>query len=96
MQVDRLDGSGEAYADAVAIRDEVALATKVLKSVLGASVRGAYRARGEPIWSVWRADEDIERAVRGAFGVRRRGDDQGAGAASGGGGGGGAHASPST
>jgi len=65
-QVDELDGS-PAYQDAVAIRDEVALATKVIKSLIGASVRKAYKAQGKPLWDVWKADEDIERAVRGAF-----------------------------
>jgi len=66
-QVDRLDGSSEAYSDAVGIRDEVALAAKVITSLVGASVRKAYKARGEPVWNVWKADEDIEKAVRGAF-----------------------------
>ena len=65
-QVDDLDGS-KAFADAVGLREEVALAAKVLKSLLGASVRRAYKARGEPVWNVWKADDDIERAVRGAF-----------------------------
>lgn len=65
-QVDRLEGS-PAYSDAVDIRDEVALAAKVLKSLLGPAVRKAYKARGEPVWAVWRAEEDIEKAVRGAF-----------------------------
>ena len=65
-QVDDLVGS-DAYADAVGVRDEVALATRVLKSLLGASVRKAYKARGEPLWNVLKAEEDIERAVRGAF-----------------------------
>ena len=65
-QVDALDGS-EAYADAVGVRDEVALASRVLKSLLGASVRQAYKARGEPMWNVWKAEDDIDRAVRGAF-----------------------------
>jgi len=65
-QVDSLEGS-DALGDAVAIRDQVALATKVLRGVLGASVRNAYKERGEPIWNVWKADDDIDRAVRGAF-----------------------------
>ena len=34
MQVDRLEGSS-AYTDAVETRDEVALAAKVLKSLIG-------------------------------------------------------------
>ncbi len=66
QQVDALEGS-PAYADAVGIRDEVALAAKVIKSLIGASVRQAYKARGEPPWAVWRADEDIDKVVRGAF-----------------------------
>jgi len=65
-QVDALEGS-PAYSDAVGIRDEVALAAKVIKSLIGASVRRVYKERGEPPWAVWRADDDIERAVRGAF-----------------------------
>ncbi len=65
-QIDSLDGSA-AYADAVSIRDEVALATRVLTSLIGASVRKAYKDRGEAVWSVWKADDDIARAVRGAF-----------------------------
>ena len=64
-QVDSLEGS-DALGDAVAIRDQVALATKVLRGVLGASVRNAYKERGEPIWNVWKADDDIDRAVREA------------------------------
>ena len=28
---------------------------------------GVDRARGEPIWNVWKAYDDIDRAVRGAF-----------------------------
>lgn len=65
-QIDRLEGS-PAYDDAVGIRDEVALAAKVIKSLIGASVRKSYKDRGEPIWVQWRADDDIDRAVRGAF-----------------------------
>ena len=65
-QVDRLDGSA-AYEDAVGIRDQVTLATKVLKSLLGAAVRKAYKDKNEPVWNVWKADDDIEKAVRGAF-----------------------------
>jgi len=65
-QVDALEGS-PAYADAVGIREEVAIAVKVLRSLIGASVRKAYQARGEPLWAQWRADEDIDKAVRGAF-----------------------------
>ena len=65
-QVDELDGSA-AYADAVGLREEVALASKVLKSLLGATVRKAYKDRGEPLWNVWKAEDDIDRAVRGAF-----------------------------
>jgi hypothetical protein len=65
-QVDRLDGSA-AYEDAVGIRSQVTLATKVLKSLLGAAVRKAYQDRNEPVWNVWKADDDIEKAVRGAF-----------------------------
>jgi len=64
--VDRLDGSA-AYEDAVGIRSQVTLATKVLKSLLGAAVRKAYQDRNEPVWNVWKADDDIEKAVRGAF-----------------------------
>ena len=65
-QIDDLDGS-EAYSDAVDIRDEVNTAVKVIKSLIGASVRKAYKERGEPIWNVLKADEDIDKAVRGAF-----------------------------
>ena len=65
-QVDRLEGSA-AYADAVGVRDEVALASRVLKSLIGKSVRKAYRERGEPPWKQWQADDDIDKAVRGAF-----------------------------
>lgn len=65
-QIDRLEGS-PAYDDAVGIRDEVALAAKVIKSLIGASVRKSYKDRGEPLWVQWRADDDIDRAVRGAF-----------------------------
>ena len=65
-QVDNLEGSN-AYDDAVGLRDEVALASKVIKSLVGASVREAYKARGEPLWNVWKADDDIDKAVRGAF-----------------------------
>lgn len=43
------------------------LATNVLKSLLGAAVRKAYQDRNEPVWNVWKADDDIEKAVRGAF-----------------------------
>lgn len=67
-QVDSLYGS-EAYGDAVAIRDEVALACKVVKGLVGKSVRASYRSRGDPIWK-WigsSADEDIDKATRGAF-----------------------------
>ena len=39
----------------------------MLKSVVGASVRKAYKESGRPIWDVLRADDDIEKAVRGAF-----------------------------
>ena len=69
-QVDALEGS-PAYADAVGIRDEVALAAKVIKSLIGASVRRAYKQRGGTPWAVaadvMRADDDIDKAVRGAF-----------------------------
>ena len=65
-QVDKLEGSA-AYADAVGIRDEVALAARVLKALIGASVRTAYKERGEPLWKQWQADDDIDKAVRGAF-----------------------------
>jgi uncharacterized protein (DUF1330 family) len=65
-QVDTLDGS-PAYEDAVGIREEVAIATKVLRSLLGTSVRKAYKERGEPIWNVLKAEDDIDKAVRGAF-----------------------------
>ena len=69
-QVDALEGS-PAYADAVGIRDEVALAAKVIKSLIGASVRRAYQQRGGMPWAVaadvMRADDDIDKAVRGAF-----------------------------
>ena len=68
QKVDSLYGS-EAYGDAVAIRDEVALACKVVKGLVGKSVRASYRSRGDPIWK-WigsSADEDIDKATRGAF-----------------------------
>lgn len=65
-QVDALEGSA-AHGDAVGIRDEVNLAAKVIKSLIGASVRHAYKAHGKPPWAVWQADDDIDKAVRGAF-----------------------------
>ena len=66
-QVDDLDGS-PAYADACDIRDEVNVAAKVIKSLIGASVRKAYREREDKaIWDQFKADDDIDRAVRGAF-----------------------------
>ena len=65
-QVDDLEGS-DAYADATGLREEVALASKVIKSLIGASVRKAYKDRGESMWAVWKVDDDIEKAVRGAF-----------------------------
>ena len=66
-QVDDLDGSA-AYADAVGVRDEVNVAAKVIKSLIGASVRKAYREREDKaIWDQFKADDDIDRAVRGAF-----------------------------
>ena len=45
------------------IRDEVAVASKVLKSLLGSAVRRAYKERGEPIWNVWKAEDDIDKAA---------------------------------
>jgi len=65
-QVDALYGS-EAYDDALGLREEVALASKVTKSLIGSSVRKAYRDAGRPFWDEWKADEDIDKAVRGAF-----------------------------
>lgn len=65
-QIDALVGS-EAFDDAVGLREEVALAARVTRGLIGASVRKAYQERGEPIWKVWRADDDIDKAVRGAF-----------------------------
>ena len=66
-QVDDLDGSAP-YADACDIRDEVNVAAKVIKSLIGASVRKAYREREDKaIWDQFKADDDIDRAVRGAF-----------------------------
>ena len=57
-QVDALYGS-EAYEDAVGLRQQVALACKVHRSLLGASVRRAYRARGAKLWDLWRADDEM-------------------------------------
>lgn len=65
-QVDTLVGS-DAYEDAVGLRDQVSLAAKVTKALIGASVRRAYRSQKRPFWEVFKADDDIERAVRGAF-----------------------------
>lgn len=45
----------------------MALAAKVCKGLIGATVRKAYREQGRPIWEEWRADDDIEKTVRGAF-----------------------------
>ena len=44
------------------------MAAKVIKSLIGASVRKAYREREDKaIWDQFKADDDIDRAVRGAF-----------------------------
>ena len=60
-------GAPQAYDDALGLREEVALASKVCKSLIGAAVRKAYRAQGRPFWDEWKADDDIYKAVRGAF-----------------------------
>ena len=66
-QVDSLEGS-EAFEDAVGLREQVNLAARVCTGLLGKSVRTAYRAdQSKNLLDEWRADEDIERAVRGAF-----------------------------
>ena len=63
-QLDSLDGSGEAYSDAVAVREEVALATRVLKSLIGASVRKAYKASGKPVRACRRIPHSGRQGVR--------------------------------
>ena len=70
-QVDDLDGSPG--ADACDIRDEVNVAAKVIKSLIGASVRKAYReSEDKAIWDQFKADDDIDRAVRGVVSILTR------------------------
>ena len=61
-----MEGS-EAFEDAVGIREEVALACKVHRGLIGKAVRDAYKRNGMNLWDIWKADEDIDKAVRGAF-----------------------------
>jgi hypothetical protein len=61
-----LEGS-EAFEDAVGLREQVALACKVHRGLIGKSVRDAYKRNGMNLWDIWKADEDIDRAVRGAI-----------------------------
>lgn len=65
-QVDSLEGS-EAFEDAVGLREQVATACKVCRGLIGKQVREAYKQSGKNLFDIWKADEDIDRAVRGAF-----------------------------
>jgi len=65
-QIDSLEGS-EAFEDAVGLREQVALACKVHRGLIGKPVRDAYKRNGMNMWDIWKADEDNDRAVRGAF-----------------------------
>ena len=65
-QIDSLEGS-DAFEDALGLREEVALACKVCKGLIGKAVREGYKASGKNLWDIWTADDDIDRAVRGAF-----------------------------
>ena len=59
-QIDALEGS-EAFEDALGLREQVALASKVCKGLIGASVRQAYKDNGKNLWDIWKADEVLAR-----------------------------------